>query len=63
MGETLALNQSVSEARQNSSTRSGTVRLAAMVLGVGVLTMVDAANLEIPREGLGHHPMTTESIP
>jgi hypothetical protein len=38
-GETLAFSQSVPEARQNSSTRSGTVSPAAMVSGVGVLAM------------------------
>jgi hypothetical protein len=46
MGGTPAFAQSVSDARQNSSTRSGTVSAAAMVSVVGALAMVDETGIQ-----------------
>jgi hypothetical protein len=41
---TPAFTQSVPEARQNSSTRSGTLSSAAIVSVVGALAMINSAN-------------------
>jgi hypothetical protein len=45
---TPALTQSVSDAKQSSRTRCGTVRLAAMVSAVGALTMVNFRASTVP---------------
>jgi hypothetical protein len=44
-----AFTQLVSEARQNSSTRSGTVSSAAIVSVVGALAMITSAHSAFPK--------------
>jgi hypothetical protein len=49
--DTPALTQLVSEARQNSSTRSGTVSSAAIVSVVGGLAMINSAYQHLATTG------------